>query len=166
MDDHPIMDCPNCGAHMQLDKGMDSWSCSYCRTVYYSRKNEDNVSVLNETSRFACPVCSVPLAEAAIDGHKLYYCTGCRGSLIPVETFVSLLDDLRAKQGGEWTIARPADPRELQRQIRCPQCGRQMDTHFYGGPGNIVIDDCAACELNWLDKGELARIARAPEELV
>ena len=41
-----------------------------------------------------------------------------------------------------------------------------MDTHFYGGPaGNVVIDDCAACELNWLDKVELTRIVRAPEEL-
>ena len=114
------MDCPNCGALMQLDKGMDSWSCNYCKSVYYSQKNEDNVCVLSETSSLACPVCSVPLAEAAIDAHKLFYCTRCRGSLIPVPVFVSLLDELRAKQGGAWTISRPADPNEL-RQINCPQ---------------------------------------------
>jgi Zn-finger nucleic acid-binding protein len=159
------MDCPNCGAHMQPDKSMDSWSCIYCRSVYYSQKNEDNICLLGGTSKLACPVCAVPLAEAAMDGHKLLYCGRCRGSLIPVEVFVSLLDDLRARQAGAWTISHPADPKELQRQIRCPQCGRPMDTHFYGGPGNVVIDDCAACELNWLDQGELARIVRAPEEL-
>lgn len=151
---------------MQPDKSLESWSCSYCGSVYYSQKNEDNVCVLSDTSDFACPVCTVPLAQASMDGHKLFYCTQCRGSLIPVEVFVSLLDDLRAKQGGAWNIARPADPQELRRQIRCPRCGRQMDTHFYGGPGNVVIDDCAACELNWLDQGELSRIVRAPEELV
>jgi Zn-finger nucleic acid-binding protein len=36
-----------------------------------------------------------------------------------------------------------------------------MDTHFYGGPGNIIIDDCDRCSLNWLDAGELMRIALA-----
>jgi len=34
--------------------------------------------------------------------------------------------------------------------------------HFYGGPGNIVLDTCEACQVNWLDPGELQRIARAP----
>jgi Zn-finger nucleic acid-binding protein len=37
-----------------------------------------------------------------------------------------------------------------------------MDTHYYAGPGNIVIDDCSGCRLNWLDYGELARIIHAP----
>jgi Zn-finger nucleic acid-binding protein len=159
------MDCPNCGAAMQLDKGMDSWSCIYCKTVYHSEANDEGVHVLSGASGFTCPLCSVPLAQAAMDAHKLLYCTRCRGILIAVPVFVSLLDQLRAKQAGAWTIPRPAEPSELRRQINCPQCGRQMDTHFYGGPGNVVIDDCAACELNWLDKGELTRIVRAPEEL-
>jgi Zn-finger nucleic acid-binding protein len=150
---------------MQLDNGLDSWSCGYCKTVFYSEKSEEGVSLLNETSSLACPVCSIPLAVAAMGGHKIFYCTQCRGSLIPVPVFVSLLDELRARQGGAWHIAHRPDPVELRRQIRCPQCGRQMDTHFYGGPGNVVIDDCAACELNWLDKGELSCIVRAPEAL-
>jgi Zn-finger nucleic acid-binding protein len=38
-----------------------------------------------------------------------------------------------------------------------------MDTHPYGGPGNVIIDDCERCEVNWLDYGELQRIVRAPE---
>jgi Zn-finger nucleic acid-binding protein len=36
-----------------------------------------------------------------------------------------------------------------------------MQNHFYGGPGNLVIDTCERCHLNWLDPGELRRIARA-----
>ena len=44
----------------------------------------------------------------------------------------------------------------------CPQCGARMATHIYGGPGNLVIDNCAACRLNWLDYHELARIESAP----
>jgi hypothetical protein len=33
-----------------------------------------------------------------------------------------------------------------------------MDTHPYGGPGNVIIDNCERCELNWLDYGELAKV--------
>jgi len=38
-----------------------------------------------------------------------------------------------------------------------------MDTHIYGGPGNIVIDNCPECRLNWLDHQELARITTAAD---
>lgn len=157
------MDCPNCGAPMHIAHGTDSWNCNYCRSVYNSERNDEIVSIVKETSEFQCPVCSVPLAEAAIDQHKLFYCTRCRGSLIPVQAFGLLMEELRSRQGGAWHISRPADREELRRQIECPRCHRRMDTHFYGGPGNVVIDDCAACDLNWLDKGELARIVSAPE---
>jgi Zn-finger nucleic acid-binding protein len=36
-----------------------------------------------------------------------------------------------------------------------------MLNHVYGGPGNLVIDTCESCRLNWLDPGELRRLARA-----
>jgi Zn-finger nucleic acid-binding protein len=39
-----------------------------------------------------------------------------------------------------------------------------MDTHPYGGPGNVIMDTCEHCSLNWLDYGELQRIVRAPDE--
>ncbi len=159
------MECTNCGAPIHLDAGRGVWTCRYCKSLYYPEKNEDGVRVLTQSSGLTCPVCAMELAQAAIDEHKIFYCQHCRGSLIPVGEFVLLLEELRARQGGEWSIAPRADPVELQRTIRCPHCQRAMDTHFYGGPGNVVIDDCAACELNWLDSGELARIVRAPETL-
>jgi hypothetical protein len=37
-----------------------------------------------------------------------------------------------------------------------------METHPYFGPGNVVIDSCAGCELIWLDFGELKQIVAAP----
>jgi hypothetical protein len=37
-----------------------------------------------------------------------------------------------------------------------------MATHPYYGPGNVVIDSCASCELVWLDFGELEQIVKAP----
>jgi Zn-finger nucleic acid-binding protein len=40
-----------------------------------------------------------------------------------------------------------------------------MDTHFYEGPGNIIIDDCSRCFLNWLDQGELMRVVHAPDHV-
>jgi len=37
-----------------------------------------------------------------------------------------------------------------------------MDTHFYSGAGNVIIESCDACELNWLDHGKTdAHRARA-----
>jgi Zn-finger nucleic acid-binding protein len=38
-----------------------------------------------------------------------------------------------------------------------------METHPYGGGGNVIIEDCERCELNWLDHGELERIVQAPD---
>jgi Zn-finger nucleic acid-binding protein len=37
-----------------------------------------------------------------------------------------------------------------------------MATHPYLGPGNAVIDTCSACELIWLDYGELTQLVEAP----
>jgi Zn-finger nucleic acid-binding protein len=38
-----------------------------------------------------------------------------------------------------------------------------MDTHLYAGPGNVVLDTCETCGVHWLDRGELRRIAMAPD---
>ena len=37
--------------------------------------------------------------------------------------------------------------------------------HIYAGPGNVVLDSCERCQVNWLDAGELRRIAVAPDSL-
>ena len=47
-------------------------------------------------------------------------------------------------------------------RIVCPNCEGPMLTDWYYGPGNIVIDTCPACDLVWLDAGELRRVVDAP----
>ncbi len=157
------MNCPNCGAPMRLQDGRECLTCDYCKSEYFPEKNEDGIRVLDDPSELPCPVCAVPLAHAILESHQILCCTRCRGSLIPAPVFVLILQDLRARRGDASTIPHPPGPQELQRRIQCPQCHRAMDTHYYAGPGNIVIDDCAWCELNWLDAGELMAIVRAPD---
>jgi hypothetical protein len=82
--------------------------------------------------------------------------------LVPMDYFVALTQDLRAHAAHGGIAPNPPNPNDLLRRTDCPQCHRRMDTHYCAGPGNIVIDDCSFCHLNWLDYGELQRITRAP----
>jgi Zn-finger nucleic acid-binding protein len=59
-------------------------------------------------------------------------------------------------------IPAPLDRGALRRKIRCPHCKGVMNTHPYGGPGNIVVDNCESCRLVWLDTGELKSVINAP----
>jgi Zn-finger nucleic acid-binding protein len=59
-------------------------------------------------------------------------------------------------------VPSPANRRDLARRIACPACGATMLTDWYYGPGNIVIDSCPACDLVWLDAGEMRRAVDAP----
>ena len=77
--------------------------------------------------------------------------------------FVAIVAKLRAQVGDATDIGLPPDPHQLDRVVDCPQCGHRMDTHYYAGGGNVVIDDCSRCELNWLSAGELMAIAYAPD---
>lgn len=160
------MNCPNCGAPMRLAEGDECLRCDYCKSLHFPEKNQDGVALLGEPSEFECPVCAARLQHALIDRYQVLYCTTCFGSLISMPVFVSLVDHLRAKQNGAFETPHAPDPEQLRRKIRCPKCKQQMDTHYYCGPGNIIIDDCSRCELNWLDNGELMRIVRAPDHSV
>ena len=72
-----------------------------------------------------------------------------------------LLEQLRSGDHSP-AVQTPPDTGDLKRVIQCPKCNRRMDTHFYAGPGNVIVDTCDACDLIWLDRGELtAHCARA-----
>ncbi len=157
------MNCPGCGAPMRLEENQESLSCEYCRTVYTPEPNDEGVRPLGETSPLGCPLCAVALEHASLAGYPILYCTRCQGMLVPMNDFVALIEGLRSRRGGAETVQPPADRTDLQRNINCPKCHRQMDTHFYEGPGNIIIDDCSRCFLNWLDKGEMMKIVHAPD---
>jgi Zn-finger nucleic acid-binding protein len=155
--------CPGCGATMRVEDGSDSLVCDYCKQVLVPEEDAEGVRVLGEVTTLDCPVCATHLVNASVARHRVLYCTHCHGTLIGMGEFVALVDDLRyERHRGNAPPHSPA-AQELQRHIRCPQCHGQMDTHYYAGPGNIVIDDCSRCELDWLDAGELWNIARAPD---
>ena len=156
------MNCANCGSALRIVEGKDHLACDCCRSLYFPEPNDDGVRILGELSSQCCPVCRTPLMLAALSGERLLYCQTCRGMLLPMETFVELVETLRARHHGPPSPPRPIDAADLERPASCPQCGARMDTHIYGGPGNIVIDNCPACRLNWLDFPELARIESAP----
>ena len=148
---------------MRLEPSRDYLSCDYCGNVHVPEPNEDGVRELDEDSASDCPVCAIPLVHAAIDGQRIFYCRHCRGMLVPMDIFVPLVEDLRSRRDASTEIVYPFDSSELKRRIQCPQCGVAMDTHVYGGGGNVVISVCEHCESNWLDHGELDRIVRASD---
>ena len=148
---------------MRLKPDVDSFVCDFCQTVYIPQANEDGVRVLDESASLPCPVCRASLAHAAVGGRRILYCRACHGMLIGMDLFVGLIQDLRSSRDTPAATLPPPDPKDLQRRINCPQCGSVMDTHPYGGPGNVIIDDCERCQVNWLDYGELQRIVRAPD---
>jgi LSD1 subclass zinc finger protein len=157
------MNCPSCGAPIHLKPGEDSFQCDYCQSVYVPEPGQDGVRVLGEASDEPCPNCNLPLTQAAIAKVRILYCTKCRGMLIPMEAFTGLIDQLQILQGGSM-VQPPADTSDLRHVVSCPQCRQHMESHLYEGPGNVVIDSCEKCLLNWLNHGELARIVHAPDD--
>ena len=157
------MNCPTCGAPMHLDPDKDYCQCDYCKGFYFPDQNEEGVRVFGESSPLHCPICAIPLAHATMGGSRFLYCKECRGMLISMEIFAEMIDALRAQLGVHLVIPPPPDARELDRRITCPQCHERMDTHRYGGPGNVILDSCSKCLYNWLDHGELLRIVHTPD---
>jgi len=156
------VNCPSCGAPLNLEGDQGVLVCDYCKSVFCPEKDDDGVQVLDEDSEEACPICAIPLVYAIFARGRIRYCTRCHGMLIPMEIFLTLVQELKAEAPGSGVPHAP-DPRELARHINCPHCHQRMDTHYYAGPGNVVIDDCSTCRLNWTDRSEMMRIAHAPD---
>jgi Zn-finger nucleic acid-binding protein len=157
--------CPACGAPITPKPDTEGYKCDYCHAVFYPGEEDDGVVLASDPGdgAQACPVCSVPLVQAAIAKIPVLFCTHCHGLLMPMNMLQSLIDASRAADHTP-AVQTPPDPSELKRTIQCPKCNRRMDTHPYAGPGNVIIDSCGDCWLLWLDRGELARIAHAPDE--
>ena len=149
---------------MRLETDRNYLLCDYCGGVYFPEANAEGVRLLGEASPLECPICTkTPLVQASIGERRILYCSHCRGMLIPMDAFVEIIQDLRSHRSASVDAARQPDWSEMERRILCPQCHQTMDTHPYGGAGNVVIEDCENCSLNWLDYGELDKIVRAPD---
>ena len=156
------MNCGNCGAPMRLASDRRSYACEYCTSLYFPEESRDGVRVMDEPGELDCPLCRIPLVLAWIDETQVLYCTRCHGLLVNQIAFLSTIRYLRARSRGPGVFPPPMNPQELERQVHCPSCGQRMSTHPYGGPGNIVVDNCPHCLLIWLDREELSKIIQAP----
>jgi Zn-finger nucleic acid-binding protein len=163
--------CPACGAPITPRPDTAGYQCDYCHQAFYPGEEDDGADLSAEQpddagSAPACPVCSQPLVHASIAKTPLLFCTQCHGLLLPMHVLPGLIDDLRAALAGKDkpAVQTPPDHGDLKRSIQCPQCRKRMDTHFYAGPGNVIVDSCGGCFLLWFDRGELMRIAHAPDE--
>jgi Zn-finger nucleic acid-binding protein len=148
---------------MRLDADKQCLICDYCGNVFVPEPNEDGVRVLGDTTELECPVCVNALVHGVMHRQGIVYCTRCRGMLIPMGAFYPLIQDLRSRREAHESLVHEPDWKSLDRRIKCPECKTQMDTHLYGGPGNVIIDDCEICGLVWLDHGELERIVIASD---
>jgi Zn-finger nucleic acid-binding protein len=148
---------------MRLKEDADYLTCDHCGSMHFPEPNSDGVRVLGVSASVPCPACNVPLVHAAIKSHRIRYCERCRGMLIPMEEFVPTIEDLRSRRETAGDAVRQPEWKDLDRRRNCPQCGLEMQTHPYYGPGNVIIDTCEHCALNWLDYSELDRIVRAPD---
>lgn len=156
------MNCSNCGAPMKLVLDRQHFYCEYCASIYFPEENEEGIRILDHNSEINCPVCKIPLVYGFIDRTQTLYCLNCRGMLIDQEVFLMFIEYLRAKSSEPPIVPPPVNMEELKRHIKCSNCGRQMSTHLYGGPGNLVVDNCTHCSHLWLDNNEFNHIIRAP----
>ena len=159
------MNCRNCGGAMQLVESRGYFFCRYCGSFHFPETaGDDGIRILGDAAKpLACAVCTKPLASAMLDeSFPVHYCSNCRGVLMPRSSFATAVHKRRAWATGHPGPVVPLNRTELDRKLSCPVCSARMITHPYYGPGNVVLDNCASCDLIWLDFGELKQIVAAP----
>ncbi len=156
-----VTSCSQCGAALRIDVQRGVFVCDHCGSEQPVPAAAVNVELLTATTA-PCPNCSTSLSTARLDGYPVLCCPGCFGLLIEMNRFTTVIAAARvSERRARLALPRRQDPGE--RILRCPQCLQPMISHLYAGPGNVVIDSCERCLVNWLDAGELYRIAAAPD---
>jgi Zn-finger nucleic acid-binding protein len=117
---------------------------------------------LGEGAGADCPACHAALLGASVAGWPTSVCPSCFGVLAGMASFVAVVEAVRLLDGPPVDALPPRRQRPGDRVLLCPRCHDPMLSHQYGGAGNVVIDSCESCQVNWLDGGELRRIALAP----
>jgi hypothetical protein len=117
--------------------------------VYLPDKNVDGVRAFDQPSEFLVP--SLPGAPLHAPVARRRILSALPGHAGPDAGVRGSGPGPPRQRGGATEIAPIPGTHQLDRRTRCPQCGRDIDTHYYAGGGNVVIDDCSHCELNWLN---------------
>ena len=104
-----------------------------------------------------CPACAVPLVREDYESSWVFRCPSCRGTLLStsrlerIERDPGRSPDLLKKEARaeHWTDTGAAIP--------CPRCRATMAKRpLTRGAATFYMDYCRACDLVWLDGGELA----------
>ena len=137
--------------------------CSYChsqRVVEGANAGVDGILPSAESTGIACS-CGGTLHKAYDRELPLLMCSDCGGLLVAKDVLRELVELRRSAYTGADRM--PGEPgEEPDRGRPCPLCCHTMEVHPYYGPGRVVVDDCEACRVLWLDAGELTRIEQAP----
>jgi len=157
-----VSDCANCGAPMRIEPDRGVLVCDHCGSQQEAPALADQLQFGEETSN-KCPACAVPLFKSQLAGYALLTCRQCFGLLVEMRQFVAVIEAVRAREGRAARSVPPPRQSPRDQPLMCPTCGEPMIDHVYGGPGNVAIDTCERCLVNWLDPGELRRIAVAPD---
>jgi Zn-finger nucleic acid-binding protein len=158
------MTCQQCGAQMRADRDRGLFICDYCGSQATPPVEDDGVLLLGPAA-VKCAVGTVPLFNGTLESIELLVCKTCRGMLISMEDFPALVSQLRSHREGPAAFISSRSTSDADRKLPCPKCGSAMDNHPYGGGGNVNIDSCEACEVIWLDRGELRKIASAADRV-
>jgi len=159
------MNCRNCGAPPVFIQQRRIIACEYCgaeEQVPCPLDEHDRVVVIGTQTDLSCPQCDVTLVQGTMDNQSVSCCQKCRGVWLKRPAFANLVWSRRAKYEGRESEFEPISPDQFERQLMCPECRVSLETHPFHGPGYVVIDSCIHCNGVWIDRGEMARIERAP----
>lgn len=159
------MNCKNCAGPLTMSAGPMRMVCTFCHTVQSApdvSEVVDRVQPLAAPLGVQCPVCEAELVASLVDEIPACHCPNCRGLLLPSAEFRKVVENRRAAYCGPDIAVAPPHSIELERNLACPSCHRSMEVHPYYGAGRAIIDSCAACQLVWVDLGELTGLERSP----
>lgn len=111
-----------------------------------------------------CPVCrEEPLIVLEHEEVEVDYCPQCHGVWLDSEE-ADLLFGSHAVCERFMRSGRP-NPAAAKRKLRCPECGKVMETDTAGTAEPVTYDRCVQGHGMWFDEGELAAIMRRGHEL-
>ena len=117
-----------------------------------------------------CPQCDTRLETIEYEGIKVETCPGCEGEWLDdgelkhvVKTREVLFSEEERRAIASTTKITGVKVEDVDRDLRCPNCGGQTDAINYGGDTGIIIDRCTGCRGIWLDRSELEKIQKLVE---
>ena len=149
---------------MRADRERAVFVCDYCGSEAVPPAADEGVLLLGPAKE-KCPICQTALSSGSLESYDLLCCDQCHGLLVSMDDFQPLISTLRAHRDSPAAFLAPRSAADAEHVLHCPKCGAAMDDHPYGGGGNVNVDSCESCDVIWLDRGELRKIASAADHV-